>query len=269
MQSTINPYPIIGTQLTSGLDAIANALSTKSTVDDLVNAIYNYIQPIYYPKVSGIIETEIKSVAYNVINTYINNTFCSAVAYNASQDYFISLLLCATSQKPVNTIDQWLLNVEDNIGKCGLSIDEQTPLLLATVDGKSAYNYWMSIVQKPGKWSKFLNENVAINYANIPFWTEECMEGALIGANASPRGLISPTTDITSVEIISSLIGALAIGAGVVIFKWLPKINCNGNVSPIVDTKVNTGGGSFTWGSGGTTHYSADYVTKNTIKYYY
>jgi hypothetical protein len=256
--------------LTSGLDAIANALSPKSTVDDLVNAIYNYIQPIYYPKVSGIIETEIKSVAYNVINTYINNTFCSAVAYNASQDYFISLLLCATSKKPVNLIDQWLLDVEDNIGKSGLSIDEQTPLLLATVDGKSVFNYWISVVQKPGKWSRFLTENVAINYANIPFCTEECMEGALIGANASPKGLISPTTDITSVEIISSLIGALAIGAGVVIFKWLPKINNgNGGIPMPVDQKVNTGSGIYTLGSGQSFPFKADYVTNKSITYYF
>ena len=51
-----------------------------------------------------------------------------------------------------------------------------------------------------------------------------CVEGGLIGAKATPKGLITPTIDIVSVNIISSLIGALAIGAGKVIFKWVPRI---------------------------------------------
>ena len=50
MANTFNPFPLIGSELTSGLTAIASG--TVSTVDDLVAAIYNYIQPIYYPATS-------------------------------------------------------------------------------------------------------------------------------------------------------------------------------------------------------------------------
>jgi hypothetical protein len=58
MANTFNPYPIIGTQITNGLDAIAAALTPTSSVDDLVNAIYAYIQPLYYP--SSAVPTQIQ-----------------------------------------------------------------------------------------------------------------------------------------------------------------------------------------------------------------
>lgn len=98
------------------------------------------------------------------------------------------------------------------------------PLLLGAVVAKTIYEYWRETIVKPGKWTPFFQREIAINYANIPFWTVACIEGAFIGASASDRGLIAPTTDIVSTEIVSSLIGSLAIGAGKVIFKWTPKI---------------------------------------------
>lgn len=274
MATTFNPYKILGEQLVDGLDTIAAKLTNSSTVDDLVNEIYKYIQPIYYSgKVPKVVELEIKSVAYSVINTYINSTFGGAVAYSSDQYYFIDLMLLCPKNIPVNGIADYLSDVEDSIVISGISIVDQTPLLLAINDGQTVNKYWNTKVEAPDDWAKFFNRNPAINYANIPFWTAACMQGSLIGSNASSRGLISPTTDIVTVQIVSSLIGALSIGAGKIIFNWTPKINLafggtGGAGGGEVRRRENTGSGSYTE-SGISVSYTADFVRGNTRRYYF
>lgn len=224
---TYNPYPEIGQQLTKGLEAIASALTPTSTVDDFVNEIYKFIQPIYYPApVSKQLEIEIKSVAYNMINAYNNKTLNYNILYGPIQSNIIEMMLGSTTtdHTPINALKSWFLDIEDNITKSNLSIEAQTPLLLTTTCANNLYDYLVAKVATPGVWASFFQTPAALNYANIPFWTAACMEGVLIGANATQKGLIAPTTDIVSVDIISALIGGLAIGGGKIIFKWVPRI---------------------------------------------
>ncbi|HXB40336.1 MAG TPA: hypothetical protein VNZ49_07315 [Bacteroidia bacterium] len=240
---TFNPYPQIGTELIAGMDSIASALTPASTVDDLVNAIYSYIQPIYYPlpTVPKQIEIEIKSVAYHIINAYNNKALWTSMKFSSQQMNFICMMLGGITdyKTPINAINSWLLDNEDNITKANLSIDDQVPLLLGIQEGKSIYKYWITKTAAPGTWAPFFETAESHNYANVPHWLVACMEGGLIGSNTSPNGLISPTIDIVSVDIISSLIGALAIGAGKVIFKWVPRIQ----PYQIVSAGVNYQGG--------------------------
>lgn len=237
--STFNPYPALVKQLSDGMDFIAKNLKPTSTVDDLANAIYDFIQPLYYPgKVSVQIEIEIKSVVYSIINSYNNNPQSAIFMYGPKQSYFIDLLLGlkTSSVTPINSIGDWLLDIEDNITKDNMTIAAQNSLLLATGQAKTIYEYWNNKVAKPEGWAQFFQKSEASNYANIPFWLVACTEGALIGAQATSKGLIAPTTDIVSVNIITSLMGALAIGSGKVIFKWVPRLqpsNVISNNTPI------------------------------------
>src|SRR4051812_7012805 len=93
---TFNPYPLLGSQLTAGLDTISSTLTAASTVDDLVNAIYHYIQPLYYPSTSGAaspqLEIEIKSVIYNIINGYSDRVIKN-LPWTLEQINFISMML--------------------------------------------------------------------------------------------------------------------------------------------------------------------------------
>lgn len=227
---TLNPYPLIGNQLIAGMDAVSAAVTPTSSVDEFVTAIYNYIQPIFYPSTAGTsvpsqLETEIKSVIYNIINAYSSKVI-NKLPWTTQQMNFISMMLglTTTNNVPINAIGTWFNDIQDNISNANLSIDEQTPLLLGIKCGISIYAYWNNKVATPGSWSSFFQKPAPLNYANIPLWSTACIEGALIGANASEKGLIAPITDITSVNIISALIGAIAIGAGKVIFKLVPEI---------------------------------------------
>lgn len=227
-ETTFNPYPMIGAQLTEGLNSISGNLKPTSTVEDFVNEIYKYIQPIYYPNTGTVpkqLEIELKSVIYNIINAYINNTI-DELGFNNQQINFIDMMIGedTTESTPVNALNSWFKDIENNITEAKLNIEHQTPLLLAINCGISVNDYWNLRIQKPEKWDQFFQKPEALNYLNLPFWASACMEGALIGSNTSCKGLIAPTTDIISVDIISALIGALTIGAGKVIFKWLPRI---------------------------------------------
>jgi hypothetical protein len=230
MANTLNPFPQIGTQLTSGLTAIASTSTGITTVDDLVTAIYNYIQPIYYPgtTVPKALEIELKASVYNIINAYNNNPETASLYYGPKQSYFIDLMLGerTTNLTPLNAIDNWLADIEDNITKDSMGIASQSPLLLATETGRSVYAYWKGEVDSGASpWGPYFGSTMADrNYANIPFWTASCMEGTLIGAQATAQGMIAPTTEIVSTNIICALIGGLAIGAGKVIFKWVPRL---------------------------------------------
>jgi hypothetical protein len=132
-----------------------------------------------------------------------------------------------TDNTPINSLGTWLTDIEDNVVSSNLSTDQLTPLLLGIESGKNIYEYWLKKVNDPCDWKKFFQPELSQNYINIPYWLTSCIEGALVGASCSDRGLIAPTTDIVTVEIVSSLIGSLTLGAGKVIFRWVPRIQPN------------------------------------------
>lgn len=212
---TINPYPQLADQVTAGLDAIALELGANPSIDEFVTSIYTYIQPLYYPVTGSVpkaLELEITSVIINSMNTYSNDYANSIINF---------------SNIPVNAFDKWLKNAEDELGLSRLPLEEQSPLFFALEVGKAVYNYWIEKTSTPGDWSTFFEADAYKNYINILIWTEAAMIGAMNGASASKRGLIAPTTDIVSVNIVSALIGAITIGASKVIYKTTQRVNTN------------------------------------------
>jgi hypothetical protein len=180
------------------------------------------------------------------------------------------MLQCPNSI-PVNNLNDLLKDIEESIVTSGITIPEQKPLLLSVLSGIVINKYWIDKINNPDQWKLFFNDNSAINYANIPFWVESCMQGALIGANASAIGMISPSIDITTVEIISSLIGALSIGSGKIIFNWCPKVNISlGGVYDDVEAmrRQNTGAGYYTE-SGLNVNYTGDFIKGKRQRYYF
>ena len=167
----INPYPLIGTQFTAGLDAVVAA---DPTVDDVVQAVYDYVQPLYYPypASASTVENELKAVIYKALNGFGNqlirsagwlgNKTSKASVFNNRQQIFVEIMLNGLSNVPVNAIDSYLSDVEDNITNSRLSLKEQAPLLMATLVGRKSYAYWISKTTTPGDWSGYFNANRAI-----------------------------------------------------------------------------------------------------------
>jgi hypothetical protein len=55
-------------------------------------------------------------------------------------------------------------------------------------------------------------------------WSVAAMNGALSAYGATSEGLIAPTTDIVTTQMVSALMGALVVSAGKLLFNWAPRI---------------------------------------------
>jgi hypothetical protein len=218
----INPYPLIGSQHNAGLDdLIADA---PATIAEMVDSIYDYVQNLYYPTPSAETQNEIKAVIYKALNGYENQLIrasANSTVFNKSQQVFIEMMLGGIHQVPVDSIHAFLADVEDNITKSNLSVQEQIPLLLAALTGRYDYEYWINIVESPGDWASYLNANQDINYAEVPYWVAAAMEGALLAAT---RNDIEDVNENVSIDPAHSLATGIATVAMKIMYNLLPRM---------------------------------------------
>ncbi|MCX6352561.1 MAG: hypothetical protein NTX03_12000 [Bacteroidetes bacterium] len=231
-QVTINIYTSIGTQWATGMGNVALGVPPPpaTTIQDLINQVYADVQPLYLPGTTTLTDIELKSVISNSINGYVNSELYTGNALTET-------LLRGILQIPVASLLDFIGDVEDNITKSGLSLEQQKPLFIATAIGKAAVTYWFQEVNNNvAPWANFFNDitnpapgNPAYNRMNIQTWVACAMEGALLGYQ-SGRSLLdeSPNTTISSaqvgLDIISALAGAITVGAGKVMFRWIPRL---------------------------------------------
>ncbi len=254
-----NPYQSIGDQLAAGLAAIEAGLTSGMSFDTLNDAVYDYVQPLYYPSPDQFDENELKSVLPNAVNSYINSNMDG---YTMEQSILISRLIQGIMSTPVESIPDFIADIEDNISKSGLPLAQQVPLLMATAIGQAAYTYWNDQVNddSTGKWypdppvtggAGYFNANPYANHANIPYWVQAAMIGGLASANkARTYGQLDPPK-VIGVDMVSALIGALGVTAGKVMFGWIPRVQVNSlnilNLEKQIIT--NFGGGNMDAGA--------------------
>lgn len=225
MTTPINPYVKVGDQVKTGLNSIASA--SPSTDQNIIDAVFGFIKITYYPSITTIQEVEIRSMIANCMNTYLN--VGNYANYTPAQLEFINLMTGPSfvNGLTVDTLGSRITDIEDNITKSGLSLEEQQPLLMATAIGNEVYIYFLATIltpPTPNPWGPYLNTAVVSAIANLPFWVAASMQATLIGARTTRQGLIAPTTDIVSVEIISALAAVLTIVSGKIMNKWIPRI---------------------------------------------
>ncbi len=225
MQPTINPYLLIGKQYADGLEAIAADGPTDTS--ELENSVFDYISGIYYTSITVVQEVELRSIIRNCINSYINSTLSEM--YSLEQREFINLMIGSSfiNGLTVDTLGVRIRDIEDNITKNNLTVDQQQPLFLATMIGSTAYSYFLAKITTPGDWASYFSGALVSPTANLPFWVAIGMEGSLIGARTTSKGLIETTDEIVSINIISALTAALTITCGKIMFMWVPRIRVN------------------------------------------
>ncbi|MBX2906952.1 MAG: hypothetical protein KF744_12990 [Taibaiella sp.] len=226
--NTLNPYLLIGQQIQSGLNSIISGLPVNPTIDDLVNEVFAYVQPIYYPGASQVVTMEVKSVAYNAINSYRNDLVLNNMTfYHGQQTQFIQMLIGSDMTVGIapDSFQDRITDIEENIGTSALSVNDQQPLFLGTTIGYNANQYWLTEIANPNSaWIGHFSTNPGQNYMNSILWSTAAINGALASYQVTSKGLIEPTIDIVTTNIVSALIGALTITAGKVIFNWIPVI---------------------------------------------
>ena len=228
LENTQNPYVAIGKEMPTALNAIIAALPVSPTVDDLVDAVVRYVSSNYYSGANKQVMLELGSIAYNAINSFNNNHVLQGnTTYCAQQGQFIDLLI-GGSMIPGLQPDEFLqriFDIQDNIGTSDLNVNNQVPLFLATAFGGNSNIYWAAeVASGTSAWAAFFSSNDGQNYLNIMQWSVAAMNGALAGYGATPMGLVEPTTNMVSNNILSAFIGALTVSAGKLMFNWVPKI---------------------------------------------
>jgi hypothetical protein len=231
----VNPYSFIGANYNAGMDAIAAALAPlypNQTLDDLVNAVYNYVEGAYFPTPpdSLLIVQTLKSNIYAAINGYLNVQSGAYMQFNSEQMHFVfQLLEGAIDCKNPEDLRRHIMDVEERITISDLSATEQMPLLYATEIGKTAYSYWANIISMPppaNNWTNFITSFTPA-IVKFPFWVASSMEGTLIALSMYARRderlseiqLMLKLTENIGGNIVQALFGALGVGAGKVVFK--------------------------------------------------
>jgi hypothetical protein len=231
-QETVNPYSELGIQHTAGLTFVASTI-VAATMNDLINAVYAYIQPIYLPAVPTPKETEIetKSIIAHAVNGYINSMLSTEGlnSYTGAQMKFIHYLIKGIDNVPQESLKSWITDLENNITKSDLSYQEQVPLLLTTVQGIAAVDYWVAEIAAgaPGVWGPYMPTDTAVSTATLlRAWVKSGMIGSLLVANTS---LSYPLMDTNSrpnpgIDIIAAVTAGIAVSAGKVILDYIPRI---------------------------------------------
>lgn len=220
------------------MDSIAAALVTQypnQTIDELINAVYDYIAATYLSSPSALEEQSLKSIIATILNGYLNMQSGEYLRYNALQmDYITQLIDGTLACGNPEDIQQHILNIEESLTASRLSPAEQQPILYATAIGKSTYGYWADVIGDinagtPTNWQNFVvSFTPAIN--KFPSWLAASMQGVLIALNIpyTRLGGDFAETDISTLDykggnVVLSVGGALAVGAGKVIFNLQPR----------------------------------------------
>ncbi len=226
--STINPYYLVGEQIAPGLDAIIGNLPASPTTEDLINEVVSYVTSLYNTNPPLSVTVEYSSIAAHAINSFRSNLILEGNAdFNESQGAFIDLMIGhpMVSQVSPDALVEKVRNIEENIAISNLTVHEQIPLFLATVTGVASYIYWdAQIKNQASAWAAYFSSIDGQNYMNTLRWSLAAMNGSLSGYGSSISGLVEPSYDRVTNLIVSSLIGALTLTAGKLIFNWSPII---------------------------------------------
>jgi len=247
-----NPYWALGFQHNQGLASVIQCIQSGSsssssgmapvgpspitpavevpTIQRLIECTLAYIQPIYGSElgVTGMLELSI--IAGDAVNGYINVKQGGYLNYNPKQQEFIFQLLEGINGIPLDTIPDYITNVEENIASSGMSAAEQAPLLLAGAIGRADYVYWAgesgggsAATKAASPWKGYLDK-LGGETSYIPSYVQAAMEGSLIGSKRSLRSSVLNTSGTIGLDAVAALTSSIITAAGVVIFRWLPRV---------------------------------------------
>lgn len=178
VQTTINPYPVIGKDFTNGLNAIIAGLPPTPTTNDLANLIVTYIDATYYgTSLTGPQLIELKSIVLSAADSYTNGGISNMYAGSRNP---LALLLMGPSfaNYTLDSLKSRILDIEDNIPKSGLGIAQQAPYYFATVIGTFGYDYWTSeIASGTSLWkTPYFDNALSSALSNASFWIAAGMQ---------------------------------------------------------------------------------------------
>jgi hypothetical protein len=197
----------------------------------LYNAVYSYIQPIYYPS-SGPPPTQqlqnLNAMLGNHFDAYLDPKNPAWAFYNQKQLTIINDFINQLNKVPINKLainnnGNFIAISGENLAFSCLTIHEQAPLLIAmTVTGSAVNLLYPQILSPNASWATFFDPSSAVNFMNLRKWLTAAFVGALIGATQSTTDMPTTATDGAGIgnNLITTTTSALFATFGSIIFQW-------------------------------------------------
>jgi hypothetical protein len=109
-----------------------------------------------------------------------------------------------------------------------LTLTEKVPLQFASAVGIIMYDYWLAQINRASSnhWVVFLNDNYAVDIANLPYWISSAIYGVFYGTyKGTYTSNERQPPRIAGPDFVTALTACLGLVAGKVAFKWLPKVH--------------------------------------------
>ncbi len=223
---TINPYENLAATVSLGLADITTHITVPYDLEDLSSDTKSYVETAMGITPSNAESLELKSLIAFAANDYNTNHL---EGYSPAQRAFIGELLNSIFNVGSDT-DAMVIcisQLEEGISLMNLTLEEQRPLLMGTAIGRAVIAFWATEIANPtSPWitNSYISGNLAIDTANIPYWTAAAMHGSFTGANKArvQSGIYDPSNQGSTPNIISVLMTSIGVGAGRVLYKWVP-----------------------------------------------
>lgn len=226
----INPYKPVATLYKNGLDYIITCMTTSSsssscdcdcsdvTVEKLINCVCAYLFSIKDIDPNDpdnlLYVTNIRVTVANAVNGYLDKGSAAIGTLRGLETV------------PVKDINAYFDRLDQSVGDSSIIKGSKSNQQLVLSIGRASYEYWtLKISDKFSPWAVYLDGNVAIDTANIPYWVSAAMFGSQFNFwqdNATDSEAVTSA-------LYTALGGALVVGAGKVIFGWVPKEDCGCN----------------------------------------
>ena len=227
----LNPYATLAQQHKDGLDAIITSIGTGGpgtvSLDDLVDAVYDYLTTVYTQLTSPEGENTTRTTIINAINGYLDNGGSSP---------YLGILQRVPAASLGNLFDRMFdsssaaRHLKGNAGR------QQMVIAIGQADAE----YWGNQIATVGSWVAYMSSNTAIDMASMPFW----VDAAMFGAQFDYYQVNATDSMSTSLVYISALTGSLAVAAGKMVFGWVPKNVGAANEPIIVSEDCDCNGGA-------------------------
>ena len=225
------PYPTLMDDFSAGMDYIianmphngSGGVSTDPDFDDLNRALVNFLKLKFSYATDVLNDVELYSYLPFAVNAYLVNDL-EGVSPNLYP--IVRQLLKNLFRVPPLQIEDLITNVALNFQKLNLSFHDQVQFFLVAT-GAANFEYFVNQINlgSNSPWYNFLDNNSAVNIANLPYWVSATMQAALYfsfkgdyvtNQNQPPK--------ISGPAYVNALAASLGVAAGKVIFKSIPSI---------------------------------------------
>lgn len=215
----VNPSLNIGKLHKEGLSYVVNCMGTSSSsssvmmdcdgeemVQQLINCTVSYLKGALSMNLDITEENSLKTTLANAVNGYLDG------GTSGSYSNYLSV--------PVDSMPAMFYRVKQQLN-ASAHLKGNTTYKQATLEiAESNYNYWRAEINSAASpWQNFFSGNLAIDLSNIPFW----VSAAAFGANFNMDQINSWDSRSIDGNQITYLGGSIVVGAGILMFKWVPK----------------------------------------------